>query len=125
MKKLFILLLTIVNVQIALSQVVKLTPDKPTWNDELQISYDSNDSNAVLKGNETIYAQIELHFQNGDNQKISLKLKNNKGKFINSLKIPNATSFVSIEFHTLSLEDNKFGLSTKIYQANKPVKMLI
>jgi len=122
MKKLIILLLTIVNVQIALSQVVKLTPDKPSWNDELQISYDSNDSNAVLKGNEAIYARIEMHFQNGDNQKISLKLKNNKGKNINSFKIPNSTSFVSIEFHTLSLEDNKSTLSTKIYQDDKPVK---
>ncbi len=86
MKKNLLVIIGILLVNHSFGQLSTLLPEKPKWNDQIEFSYNSADSTALLTGNETVFARIVINYQDGSVENLLIKpQKDNRlynGKFI-------------------------------------------
>jgi thiol-disulfide isomerase/thioredoxin len=122
MKKNLLVIIGILLVNHSFGQLSTLLPEKPKWNDQIEFSYNSADSTALLTGNETVFARIVINYQDGSVENLLIKpQKDNKlynGKFI----LPSKTSNYNIGYYTKTKGEYSAGKSILVYdQKNKPV----
>lgn len=118
MKKLLVIIILTINFQYVRSQSSNIYPEKVKCKEKITISYNQTDTSAIIKGSENIYARLKINFQNGDEITKIIKLTKTKYNYSNSFIVPNLTSYIEVNFHTLTIEDKKAKKIIKIYDKN-------
>lgn len=116
------LMLTFGSILDVFAQVSDVSPTKPLATDTISVRYHIGHAQAVLNGNETIYARVVNYLQDGSVKKFHQALNGNKeirsGKFL----LPKLAAFTKIEFYTLNKDDHAASKTLIVYENNKPVK---
>jgi thiol-disulfide isomerase/thioredoxin len=121
MKKLVLTLIAILFFNKVFCQITNLLPKYPKYNDQISFTYNSSESGALLTGNETVYASININLQNGSLIRETVKTTKEKELFKGTYKLPANCASFSLGFFTNTKSDAY--KSYRVFNSNeKPVQ---